>query len=179
MPNLKINRKSGFVHRAGVMRRETRWVQILETVTTLSAASVAALFTGFGTVELGLRPFTIVRTRMFFHAKSDQSAATETWQGGIGMAVVSDQALAIGVTAVPVPFTDNASDLFFLYQTLAGVFTFKDASGIAELGAWKDVDSRAMRKVEDGQDLAITIQASSISNGVNIIKAGRMLIKLH
>jgi len=39
--------------------------------------------------------------------RSDQFVATEGYEIAIGMAVVSDQALAIGVTAVPTPFTDD------------------------------------------------------------------------
>ncbi len=92
---------------------------------------------------------------------------------------MSDQALAIGVTAVPTPFTDQGSDLFFLYDTITGQVSVTTDVGVLELGQNKDIDSRAMRKVEEGQDVAITIENSAIANGVNLTKAGRMLLKLH
>ena len=48
--------------------------------------------------------------------ESDQSAATELFIGNLGLAVVSDQATAVGVTAVPTPATDRGSDLWFLIE---------------------------------------------------------------
>jgi len=45
--------------------------------------------------------------------------------------------------------------------------------------AWKDFDSRAMRKVEDGQDIALVAESGGASVGVNFTKSGRFLIKLH
>jgi len=36
-----------------------------------------------------------------------------------------------------------------------------------------------MRKVEEGQDLFGSVESSSISSGFNVIKSGRMLLKLH
>ena len=52
-------------------------------------------------IGLALRPFTLIRVRGIFTIASDQSAATETQVGALGVAVVSEQAASIGVTAVP------------------------------------------------------------------------------
>jgi len=94
--------------------------------------------------------------------------------------VVSDQALAIGITAVPTPDLDRGSDLFFVFEEEFGEISFSSAIGFVEpVGATRHWDSKAMRKVEIGSDIAVTIEASSISNGVNVRKAGRMLVKLH
>ena len=51
---------------------------------------------------------------------SDQTTASEGFHAGMGFSVVSDQAFAIGVTAVPTPMSDIDSDLFFVYETLIG-----------------------------------------------------------
>ena len=163
------------------MRRESKWIAIAATETAISGANSAVLFTGFSAVDLGLRPFTIVRSRGFFSVMSDQIAASERWGASIGMAVVSDQAFAIGVTAVPTPETDRDSDLWYVYETLMGRVQFVSSTGITLYGAtpWIQYDSRAMRKVEEGQDCAIVVETNSVSNGVQISKAGRMLIKLH
>ncbi len=174
------NRKSGFIQRGGSMRRQTLWVKIAETVTTLGSANTAVLFTGYSADILALRPFTIVRTHLFFAAGSDQQGADESWQTAIGMAIVTDEAAGVGVTAVPTAFLDASSDAFFLWAGLAGRFEFQSGVGVENLTlTMKDVDSKAMRKVEDGFDIATTIEASSLSNGVTVTKFGRQLIKLH
>ena len=181
MANIRTARRSGFVLRDGKNRRETFWVGIAPTTTTLATAT-PVLFTGFGADSLALRPFTIIRTRGVLNLSSDQVAATEPYLAAFGMAVVSDQALAVGVTAVPTPINEAGSDLWFLYESLTGAFTFGDATGrIDSAGTFKEFDSKAMRKVEDGQDLAIVMEASGAGTfeGCNMAKHGRMLIKLH
>jgi len=160
-------------------RRESMWISLFETATGLAAASTAALFAGYTAAVLSLRPFTIIRTRGIFQINSDQQAVGELYHAGLAMSIVSDQALAIGVTAVPTPMTDRSSDLFFLYEELAGRVRFADATGITDQGIFTTFDSKAMRKVEEGQDIAVTIETSTISLGTEVVKAGRQLIKLH
>ena len=172
-------RKSGFVRRQNVMVRETLWVAIVPTLTALGAASVAVLFGGFSGAALALRPFTVVRTRGLLHLASDQQAASEVQHVALGMSVVSEQALAIGVTAVPTPAADQDSDLFFVYEEIANVVTFQTAVGGYNEGQLLHYDSKAMRKVEQGSDVAIVVETMSTSFGASIVKSGRMLIKLH
>ena len=173
------------VHRKRFMRggrsvRETLWFSMTETRTTLAAANTAAIILSLNAAALALRPFTIVRSLMFFHVRSDQGAATENYDVALGGAVVSDQAVAIGVTAVPTPFTDLGLDLWFLHQILSGhLEVTTDIGRIANNNLWRQVESKAMRKVEDGQDLIFTLENSSLSDGSTSFVAGRLLIKLH
>jgi len=161
-------------------RRETQWVAIAETQTALAGANSALLFTGLTAALLGMRPFTIIRTRGVMHIRSDNVAADETYGGGLSFAVVSDQALAIGVTAVPTPMTDRDSDLFFVFEEMYSRQEVFTSVGVeSTVGEFKEWDSKGARKVEEGQDVAIVIEAGSLSSGVTMIKAGRMLIKLH
>jgi len=179
--NIRTARRSGRILRGGSMRRESLWLEIVPTSTGLGAASTAVLFGGFSADLLGQRPFTIIRTRLNWHVSTDQEIGDEIQQVAMGIAIVSDQALAIGVTAVPTPFTDISSDLWFLHDIIAmrNLLVGAGATFLNPLGINKDVDSRAMRKVEEGQDLAFSLETSSQSSGVNVLKAGRMLIKLH
>ena len=179
MARLNINRKSGFIRRAGGMVRDTLWIEIAPTNTNLPAASTAVLFNGLAAAQLTQRPFTVVRTRIGMHIASDQVGASESYQAALGLAVVSDQALAIGVTAVPTPFTDIGSDLWFFWAASAGRFAFINGTGTQQLGLYSNEDSKAMRKVEEGQDLAVTVETSAVSLGADIQKFGRLLIKLH
>jgi hypothetical protein len=91
--------------------------------------------------------------------------------------VVSEQAATVGITAVPTPQTESESDLFFVYETLGG--TVDPTAGGFEEGWTQQVDSKAMRKVNDDQDIIFVIETGSVSLGAQIKMSGRMLIKLH
>ena len=166
--------------RGNVQRRESLWIFGTPIDTVLSAASTAALISTLNAAALALRPFTVVRTRGTFWLRSDQSATSEDFQASLGMAVVSDQAAAIGVTAVPTPEADRGSDLWFVYETAQQGFTRFDATGTTAFeGATVNFDSKAMRKVNGDQDIAVAIETSAISLGAVAMVAFRMLIKLH
>ncbi len=178
MANITVNRKSGFIRRSGRMRRETLWQRLGSTRTTL-AAGTPVLFTGFNATILGLRPFTIIRSRGVLHISSDQIAAPESYLAHLSFAIVSEEAFAIGVTAVPTPETDD-SDLFFLFETVAGRLQFGDATGFASEGTFKEYDSRAMRKMEVGQQISIVEEnAGAPFGGCLLTTTGRLLLKLH
>ena len=167
--------------RGGRSVRETMWLTLPETRTALAAANTAVLLLSLTAAELALRPFTITRTILHWSLRSDQSGASENFDAAIGVCVVSDQAQAIGVTAVPTPFTDLESDLWLAHSIQDGHFLFISGVGVQANSSVNPtlIDSRAMRKVEDGQDVAVVIENSSISSGTQLYAAGRMLIKLH
>jgi len=172
-------RKSGFIRRGNRMVRETMWVGSTETITALGSASTASIINTLGAGLLAIRPFTIVRTHGFFGIRSDQSAADESYDAALGDCVVSDEAAAIGVTAIPLPWTGLGSDLFYNHQMLMGRFEVATAVGVVPLRPWMHYQSKAMRKVNDDQDIMTVIQTSSISSGVIVHHAARALIKLH
>ena len=91
--------------------------------------------------------------------------------------MVSDQASAIGVTAVPTPVTDFASDLWFFHKhffAMESALTDRTRGGF--IGS---VDSKAMRKVNPDEDVVFVIQSAAASSGLILNMAGRMLIKLY
>jgi len=162
-------------------QRKSVWIPFVgltTAVVTLPAAS-AVLFASLNAAALALRPFTIVRTRASLWTRSDQSAATEEPFGNLGIAVVSDQAVAIGVTAVPTPSTDPGSSLFFSYADWYAAFSVSTAVGFegASVGSRIDIDSKAMRKVEIGQDVVITVENEAAAHGALFLLSGRILIK--
>jgi len=59
------------------------------------------------------------------------------------------------------------------------LFTFGSAVGFVNDGVGKEIDSKAMRKVEEGQDLIGVVESSSVSQGVIASVYIRTLIKLH
>ena len=161
-------------------RRETSWFDIPALQVTLDNAS--QLVASLTAAELAKRPFTIMRTHLEVLIHSDQVgvSATEHQFGAIGMCVVSDQALAIGITAVPVPGDDAASDLWFLHQWMFSAIDFATAIGFdSDAGAHYHIDSKAARKVNDDQDLVVVVQGLTLGEGVTFAVGGRILIKEH
>jgi len=178
MANRIVGRSGRVFTRGGSTRRETAWLFIDVVESTLAGAPTAVLQGSLNGAALALRPFTIIRVRGVLQMRSDQIAARETYGVALGFAVVSDQATAIGVTAVPTPITDRGSDMFFVFEEMLGSAIGDVATGTSQNIGWqKEIDSKAMRKVDIGQDLAITVENEI--NGVVVTFAGRMLIKLH
>ena len=178
MARISTSRKSGFIRRDGVMRRETVWFQFPFDERTLAASATAFLSYSLNAAALELRPFTIIRSRFEWFVRSDQSAATELYIGNLGFCVVSDQAVAVGVTAVPTPATDLGSDLWFLIQQWIGNFTLVGTDVTTEVRS-QVIDSKAARKVDIGQDVVGVIEAGIGGSGVTMSQVGRMLVKLH
>ncbi len=158
--------------------RQTFWFSGGHVDTVLAAASNATLVSSLNAAALALRPFTVVRTRGFVNIATDQQAATEAQSGAWGVIVVSDQAVAIGVTAVPTPVSDDQSN-WLAYESMANRFLFTTGVAYIQSGRERIVDSKAMRKVTEGQDVISVVESSAISNGLIFSTYFRMLIKLH
>ncbi len=171
-------RKSGFVRRNGVMRRETVWAAT-QPANAVVAGNTAVLITTLNAAALALRPFTVIRTRGRIGVFSDQVIASESYGVAYGHAVVSSEASAIGVTAVPNPIADMASDLWYVHELISGRFTFISGVGVeANDGQWKDFDSKAMRRVNGDQDLISIVEANA-NIGQTFHAGYRFLLKLH
>ena len=170
-------------HRArgfhATQRRLTDWFDIPWTVTDLTSTSSAALIGTLNAAALAMRPFTIVRTRGTLAVYSNQVIASETARASLALAVVSDEASAVGITAVPTPELNKNSDLFFVYETGFQDFIF-NVNGAQTSAFFQKWDSKAMRKVNADQDVAVVIENSALSaNGALVEVQGRMLVKLH
>jgi len=157
------------------LARLTTWFQFVPTEVTSGTSTGGSLIFTLNAAALALRPFTIVRSHFEFWLRSDQEAAMEEQSVAVGLAIVSDDAVAVGVTAVPAPRANAASNLWFLHQ-----FIHADESKLVDKVRPEtriSVDSKAMRKVEVGQDLVVVMQGGAIGGGFTLGVAGRMLIK--
>ncbi len=177
MANIRVGRRSGLVLRGGRQRRSTLWAGITDVNNALPNVGSAVITNVTGAALLALRPFTIVRIRGEMYVSSDQSAAAENQLVAWGTCVVSDQASAIGVTAIPTPITDSDSDLWFMYQVAINAVGAGDVNNIR--GHQVSIDSKAMRKVEEGQELLFVAERGLTGGGVTLVTQGRALIKLH
>jgi len=170
-------RKSGNVMRGGRFRRATNWLGGSFLQTTLASTNAVALTSSLSAGALALRPFTVVRTRGVMLVTSDQTSVSEVYSVQMGFAVVSDQATAIGVTAVPTPDTDINSDAWFVYESVFGSFEVTSDIGRLLNGTLHNYDSKAMRKVDEGFDVVQVMECPSSSAIVR--DSFRTLIKLH
>ncbi len=161
-------------------KRLTSWLAVTPQRAVIATAG-GTFLASLNAAALALRPFTVVRTRLLVTIESDQTGADEIQIGAFGAAVVSDQASAVGITAVPTPITDIGSDLWFLHQMLFASYTFISGVGIeAQMMTSYVVDSKAMRKVDIGQDIGfIAENDTGLGQGFTITIGGRMLIKVN
>ena len=126
----------GFTRRDGrTVRRESEWIPFEITQDALGTGTAVLVSVGNAALDL-LAPYTIVRTRGVLFMVSDQQIATEDQELSYGHAVVSTQAAAIGVTAVPTPVTDDASDKWYVYETMLGSLQFGTGVGFDSQGGY-------------------------------------------
>ncbi len=166
------------VRRERSQRRQTLWIASQPASTALASASTGVFLSSLNAAALALRPFTIVRTRGRIFLRSDQLATSEDYDVAYGMTVVTDQASAVGVTAIPTPINEMESD-WFVYEQLVGRFSFATSAAFNESGVGKDFDSKAMRKVDLGSDMVVVAEPSAVADGQVLWDSFRMLIKLH
>ena len=161
-------------------RRLTAWFSLDANAQLLTGAGSEALSQSLNATALAARPFTVIRFRGIIGISSDQGVAGEDQSAALGVAVVSDQASAIGITAVPSPISDRGSDLFFVYEDMvASMFVASNSGVIPNLMTSRQFDSKAMRKVNEDEDVVITKGTTALSDGVILYTAGRLLVKLH
>jgi len=156
--------------------RESLWLFIAGAATTVTGAT---LLSTLNAAAAALLPFTIVRTRIEAMIRSDQTAASEDQVLNFGMAVVSGEAAAVGITAIPTPVAEQGSDLFFVHQIMMNTVQI-GAAGIQPYNTYT-IDSKAMRKVSTSEDVVVVaeIDATANSSGTVLFHSGRMLVKLH
>ena len=175
-------RRRSFVRGAAAIaqKRLTTWLQFVPSEVNLASANSAALVFSLNAAALALRPFTIVRTRFIWHVFSDQEAADESQQTALGIAVVSDESVAAGVGSVPTPMSSMGSDFWLLHEISLGRFQVNSSIGYeSRTGYVNRIDSKAMRKVDQGQDIIVVIENGATSEGTSNTMGGRMLIKVN
>jgi len=120
---------------------------------------------------------TVVRTRGHCSVQPGSFAADLNVIGAVGMCVVSQEALAAGVTAVPEPFTDAEWGGWLVWRSFSLHLDVQSAVGFDANSALEfEVDSKAMRRVSPNE--AIVIVAESQAGAFDISTPWRMLLKL-
>ncbi len=121
---------------------------------------------------------TLVRVRGSYLHKSDQAGASEVQFGAWGMILVTEDAFAIGITAIPGPVSDSANDWavwqpLLAFNTQATSVGFETRSGLAD-----QVDSKAQRIWQQGTRLVLVAENTNITGGFDFAVSLRILTRL-
>ena len=122
---------------------------------------------------------TILRVVGTVFMNTDQVAASESQHGAVGMCIVTDTALAVGIASLPDPVTDVQDDIWFMFQTVVGTFHFGTAVGFnANGGTNYPVDSKVKRILSSGHSVAVIAANASATTGFQITFPVRVLTQV-
>ena len=106
------------------------------------------------------------------------------WIGAFGICIVSDEAFAVGSTAIPGPVSEADWDGWFVHQFFsARTMNVRAAANNEIQDNWgvfnKEIDSKAMRKFSQGNTMVAMIEATEIGAGSLVFNwDSRILVKL-
>ena len=162
-------------HRRGP-KRATDWsASVPQAAYTGVAAATAQLLETFSPIVGGE---TLVRTRGLFAIRTDQPTADENQIGAIGMAIVTAQAVSVGITVIFHPATDAAWGGWFWHAYYAHRIEVVIGAGFAFDGVFQTIiDSKAMRKIDEDERLVVVIE--NLADGIEVLTNERFLTKVH
>ena len=150
------------------------WSGITSAAFTAVAASAKVLLGSF-VLAVPTIDETILRTVGLISIETDNQATAENQIGGFGLIRVSTTAFAIGITAIPGPITDIDDDGWLVYVPFAA----STGTVAASLNSVQyHFDSKAKRKIQDGESVAIVVENASSVHGFDIAVHLRLLAML-
>ena len=156
----------------GSHKRLSTWIGLADQAYVAVASGGATIISSTVFVE----PSTVVRTRGVVSIRTAATSADTSIVGAIGVCFVSEEVLAIGITAVPEPFSDADWGGWFVWRSFAYRFEFGDGTGFHFPGWEFEVDSKAMRKA--GSNDAMIVVCESQVGALQVASPLRTLIKL-
>ncbi len=150
-------------------RQPTNWSRVVENAQVTIAAVTKVLMHNLVLSNPGIAE-TVRRTRGVLTVTSDVAAIGEFVSGALGAMVVTDTAVAVGITALPDPVTDKDDDGWMLWVPFQGIVQGVAGTTWANLPPYLtvDFDSKAMRKVEEGFGVVYVVATAAGSNGVEL-----------
>ena len=170
-------RSHSVVVRRGSTGRPTHWGISFQTSAPVNIAGGSKVLV-VSTAGLLTNPFTIIRSRGFCSIQTDQVIASENQIGAFGIAKVTSLARAAGVASIPGPQTDATWDGWFVHGSFGERFDFVTGAAFDPMMAHTyPIDSKAMRKVDGGDDDIVFVVENFGTNGFRANFAVRFLIK--
>ena len=122
-------------------------------------------------------PETVVRVRGMVAIEAQSYAADLGITGAFGMGIVSAEAFAIGITAVPKPFANADWGGWLVWRSFGLRFESITQAGVL-LASWSmEIDSKAMRKAVANEVLVSV--AESQGGAFALFDGTRVLTMLH
>jgi len=160
-------------------RRATDWSASAELTAYVALAGGASALTQVFTPISGGE--TVIRTRGLLSITTDNDASAEEQLGAYGIAVVSEPAATVGITAIPTPVVDASWGGWLYHSYFASRTALNTAVGFAEAASAVInivIDSKAMRKVDEDDRLVMVIENAS-PDGMKFWDMVRILSKVH
>ena len=152
------------------------WTTLINTTLVAVGPTGKVVIGSFSLTEPEDR--TLVRVRGSSFATSDQVAASEFQLGCWGMILVTEDAFAIGATAIPGLSSDGGND-WVVWQALQGANTQATSVGFeTNSGRRAVIDSKAQRIWQEGQRLVIMAENVHATHGFNFGVSMRILTRL-
>ncbi len=134
-------------------------------------------------VTPGASGLTLVRIRGFIRViLTAAAAAGDGFFGAFGIGLVTDEAFAAGVTAVPLPLSDDGAELWMVHQYFdirSVTATLSDGVNGFSVSKTFEIDSKAMRKEPVGMTLYGATEVTESGTAVIEVQAHtRTLVKL-
>ena len=168
-------RSSRFTRPRGTSKRLTEWSGLADQTGVNVASAGATLISSVSFED----PGTIVRARGSFMWRPQVYNADLSMAGAFGIGLVSSEALAVGITAIPTPFSDSDWGGWMVWQSFSGRMEFRSDAGTRFADSFVEIqiDSKAMRKVEPST--AMVFVAESQSGAMFVAEQVRLLQLLH
>ena len=174
-------RRSSFRGRGHFVKRQTGWEEGVGELTSLQAVTAStSLIIGSVGFQLAVDGVTLIRTRGIIQVILTAAGAAEGFNGAFGICVVSNDAFAVGITAIPNPVDDMDWDgwLYHQFWSLMAPAAFQ-ATGTGPFVKDLVIDSKAMRKVGQNDTIVLVGQFLEIGTAALSVTAGsRFLFKL-
>ena len=170
--------RSGFVgaRRTRAPARQTVWIGPADQPQAAVASNTSVVVASFDASAAGFDKATLVRTRGVFLHRPSAYSVDLAYQGAFGIGIVSDDAFAIGTTAIPGPFTDSDWGGWFVWRSFG--YFLENGSNIGLLRGHEslEIDSKAMRKI--GPNETMVVMCESQAGAFSIWDGTRHLLKL-
>ncbi len=152
--------------------RLTTWIGPADQGYQTVGAGASVLISSFAVEE----PLTVVRTRGVVSIAPSNFSINSVITGALGVGIVSSEALAIGITAIPGAWDDPEWGGWFVWRSFAWIFDVTTDVGRLNASVEFELDSKAMRKMDANS--AIVVVVESQANAFQAFVGLRQLLKL-
>ncbi len=116
---------------------------------------------------------TLMRAYLGLLVQTDQVAAAEEATGAVGIGIVSAEAFAIGITALPSPLTSMDFPWW-----LHGFWGFNIINGVSSNPFSRELETKSARKVTSGEVVVVIVSNGAAGFGAEALTNVRFLSML-